>query len=102
MFSLQKMKTFPGKLLISWKIFGSRLLEHLVSPCMFSWRETQKDRLAMKNCVVSFLPTLSHERLQTVEILFGQGIKGKNWGLLQKYRDVTSLSPELRLGRELS
>lgn len=86
MFSLQKIKTFPGKLLISWKIFGSTSLEHLVSLFMFSWHKTQKDGLTVKNCAVSFLLSLSQERFQTVETLCDQGIEGKNWGLLQKYR----------------
>lgn len=85
-FSLQKIKTFPGKLLISWEIFGSRLLEHLVCLCVFSWHKTQKDRLAIKKWkVCSFLsPQFESREISNWEILCDQGIKGKNWGLLQQ------------------
>lgn len=63
MFSLQKIKAFPGRLLMSWRIFGSRLLEHLVSLCVSSWHKIQRGGLAVKYCAVSFLPRLSQERL---------------------------------------
>lgn len=63
MFSLQKIKAFPGRLLISQRISGSRLLEHLVSLCMFLWHKSQKGGLAVKYCTVSFLCRLSQERL---------------------------------------